>query len=176
MWVPREKRESEVLVMAAAEPSEPDTAWLSDALTLTHCEVGPSSSSSWVPIGAPLSLAMKVAVGPLPLAGCHWEVRYTVDCTAKRVVLPLGRIPANPAETIDYAPGTSADLDFALDALDVSGVKRNLLLNVGLLTLHLIDKGGEEVVQVSLVVQCRRDTAPEADPKAVLRCILSPLE
>ena len=157
--------------MAAAEPWDPHGA-MSDALVLTSCEVDPSG---WVPIGAPVSLALGLAVGPLPLTGCHWDVRYTVDCTAKRLVLPLGRVPADPSATLDYAAGAAATLDFALDELDVKDVKRNLLLNVGLLTLHLMQRG-EEIVQVSLVVQCRRDTAPEADPKAVLRCILSPLE
>ena len=72
---------------------------------------------------------------------------------------------------MDYLPGPQ-QMDFAVDAVDVSHLKRHVLANVGLLVATLYAEGGQrEIVQVSMVTQ----VTPEPDG-TLIRSVFSPLE
>jgi hypothetical protein len=78
-------------------------------------------------------LCHEVSQAELPQAECYVsklfsvQVQYMVDMTAQRHVLQLGS-----TEVQDYPAGRST-MHFSASAIDISGLKRSWLNNVGLL-------------------------------------------
>ncbi|KAL0044428.1 hypothetical protein WJX82_006022 [Trebouxia sp. C0006] len=77
--------------------------------------------------------------------------------------------PVKEAHWEDYPVGKST-MHFSASAIDISGLKRSWLNNVGLLLMILIDKAGEQIIQISMVTQI------EQQGDKFIRHMLNPLE
>lgn len=82
---------------------------------------------------------------------------------------PLPSQQVGNSDTRTYEAGAST-LSFHADGIELEGVKKSMLNNVGLLLAVLVDARGEEVVQVSMVTQVMKQ------PDGLQRLIISPLE
>ncbi|DBA81111.1 hypothetical protein WJX79_005171 [Trebouxia sp. C0005] len=132
---------------------------MTPTLSVIDLEVIPNDC----PLSDPLTLAVSFEADQ-PVKEAHWEVQYMVDMTAQRHVLQLGS-----TEVQDYPAGKST-MHFSASAIDISGLKRSWLNNVGLLLMILIDQAGEQIIQVSMVTQI------EQQGDNFIRHMLSPLE
>ena len=87
-----------------------------------------------------------------------------MDMTGNRHIVNVGETaPAN------YEAGAGS-LKFHADGIDIEGVKKSWLNNVGLLLANLVAKDGTELIQVSMVTQVSKG------PDGLQRLIMSPLE
>ena len=97
-----------------------------------------------------------------------WEVSYLVDMVGTRKVIILGR-----TECGDVGAGERAAMKFAVDAIDVSGIKKSKLCNAGLLIASLSDSpaggGRRELLDVKCVVQVAKNGGK------LTRMIMNPL-
>merc|ERR1712060_676469 len=115
------------------------------------------------PLGAELKLAMEfTATAPVP--GAHWTVTYTVDMTGKRHVVNVGA--TNRADL----PEGKSSMDFHSSSINLEGVKRKWLNNVGLLVATLRNDANEEIFTVNMVAQVMEEDG------ALMRNVISPLE
>eukprot|EP01006_Ploeotia_vitrea_P027229 TRINITY_DN60081_c0_g1_i1.p1 TRINITY_DN60081_c0_g1~~TRINITY_DN60081_c0_g1_i1.p1 ORF type:complete len:132 (+),score=22.98 TRINITY_DN60081_c0_g1_i1:105-500(+) len=128
-------------------------------VTVTKIDVSPNNC----PISEKLDLTVTFKVDK-PVQQGVWQLKYEVDYTFKRHILDVAN-----AEAKDYAAGEHT-VSLSVPSLDVSGVKRKTLLNMGLMRLVFLS-GGEHISDVNMVVQ-----VTEGPEDALLRNIMSPLE
>lgn len=129
-----------------------------EALSVQALSIEPNNC----PLEEPLSLAIDFST-TRELPSARWEVRFVADQANKRKIVLLGE-----TATTDYAVG-SHSMALSVEALAVSGIKRHVLANVGLL-LAVLYSGDEEVLQVSMVTQVT------ADGETLMRSIYNPLD
>ena len=125
--------------MASDEPLE-------YGVNVTRIDVTPNACA----IDRELALEIEFECARAVAAGT-WTVVYVVDSSYKRHLLQLG----SQGPHTYAAAGVKHTFKFSVDRIDVSAVKRSLLLNVGLLSVALKD-GDKEVIEINLVTQVRR--------------------
>ncbi|KAL3148700.1 hypothetical protein ABBQ38_014113 [Trebouxia sp. C0009 RCD-2024] len=129
------------------------------AIDVTVLKVAPNHC----PLGDPLTLEMTF-VTDQAMHQVYWEVQYMVDMTLQRHVLHLGS-----TQHQEY-PAGMCSTQFAVPKIDLDGLKKSWLNNVGLLLVLLKDKSGEQILQVSMVTQI------ELQSGIPIRHMLSPLD
>mmetsp|Transcript_34435 Transcript_34435/g.82201 ORF Transcript_34435/g.82201 Transcript_34435/m.82201 type:complete len:156 (-) Transcript_34435:27-494(-) len=122
-----------------------------------------SAEPSIAPVTAPLTLEIDFSCSAAVRAAV-WQVKYMVDSVGKRKIIVLGETGAE-----DYAEGEHS-MAFAVDSIDVSGIKPSALANAGLLIASLRDGDGTEIIDINLVVQVSKTD------EGFERCIFNPLE
>eukprot|EP00762_Andalucia_godoyi_P003344 ANDGO_06629.mRNA.1 hypothetical protein PPTG_02567 len=133
-------------------------------ISVTGVTIRPEDAS---PLSSALDLEL-VYGSSAPIANATWDLKYVVDCAATRHVIELGRISVGGGGVVQ-GENTIA---FSTPGIDFTGIKRSVLLNVGLLIATLFDESShEQVIQVSFVVQIE-----SKDDKSLWRTIFSPLE
>mmetsp|Transcript_3218 Transcript_3218/g.7467 ORF Transcript_3218/g.7467 Transcript_3218/m.7467 type:complete len:136 (+) Transcript_3218:322-729(+) len=126
---------------------------------VTKIEISPNPA----PIGAELNMEIEFTTSE-NIPDAHWEVRYTVDMTATRHIVEVGS-----SETVSYEAGARS-MKFHAAGIELEGIKKSWLNNVGLLLAVLIGKDSAEIVQVSMVTQVSKT------PDGLQRLIISPLD
>jgi hypothetical protein len=101
---------------------------------------------------------------PPPLQFQPDNSQYVVDTASKRHVVDLGQSPPT-----DYTEGKNT-LTYSIDAVNVSSLKRNVLLNVGLLKLSLNTESAE-LLEMRFVTQVGK-----GPNKTLTRLVFNPLE
>mmetsp|Transcript_10703 Transcript_10703/g.15657 ORF Transcript_10703/g.15657 Transcript_10703/m.15657 type:complete len:136 (+) Transcript_10703:45-452(+) len=128
-------------------------------LKLNSIEISPNDCE----ITKPLNIKMKFKMNKT-LKEATWEGQYILDMTHQRHVKHLG-----VTKNIQYEKDKEYEFEFAVDTIDVEGLHKILLRNMGLLVLTL-SEGKEMVFKVSCV------TTTEQKGEKYIRHILNPLE
>eukprot|EP01083_Nonionella_stella_P025100 69150_1 len=120
------------------------------------------------PNECPLERELKVQIDftsndAIPSAS--WTMTYVVDHASKRHIIELGE---RTQQT--YNSGENS-FNFEVDSVNVTSVKPNILLNVGMLHAVMKDSTGREIIEVKMVTQINRNS----DGK-LYRTIFNPLE
>eukprot|EP00793_Prasinoderma_coloniale_P003849 PRCOL_00003226-RA len=135
---------------------------MAPVITPTVVEATPNECA----LDAPLTLRVAFTTDEDIAAG-RWEVRYMVDMTGRRHIVEVGKSDGATA----YAAGTPHEFTISVPTIELTGVKKSWLQNAGLLLACLIDDAsGDEIVQISAVVQ----VVKKGD--VYERTIMSPLE
>merc|ERR1711934_226108 len=100
-------------------------------------------------IADPLNLEIEFT-SDAPIAKPVWDIKYIVDYTNKRREVAVGRV-----ECESYGEGPQK-FSFSVPKVDVSEMKKSLLLNVGLL-LCVLNDDEAEVIQISMVTQVSKE-------------------
>ena len=129
------------------------------SVDVTNISIQPDTAC---PIDAELKLGIDFTIDA-PLAAARWEIRYVADHAHRRHVIDIDKTPPAP-----LGPGTH-HFQHEVKDFGVSGLKKSVIVNVGLLLAVLFD-GDEEVIQVSMVTQVLEKDG------ALLRLVLNPLE
>ena len=130
---------------------------------MTSITVSPNPA----PVSAELSLTIEFKTDRLIKHG-KWDIKFMVDCAARRHILPLGEI--QPQE---YQIDTLHQMEFKTSSIDFSNVSRSDLLNIGLLQACLYDiDEGEAIIELNLVTQISKDE----ETSQLRRTIYHPLE
>eukprot|EP00823_Brevimastigomonas_motovehiculus_P002026 TRINITY_DN1316_c0_g1_i1.p1 TRINITY_DN1316_c0_g1~~TRINITY_DN1316_c0_g1_i1.p1 ORF type:complete len:145 (+),score=28.44 TRINITY_DN1316_c0_g1_i1:75-509(+) len=122
------------------------------------------SPSEAVPIDSKFGLAIDF-VCPTPISDASWDLKYVVDYASKRHVIELGT-----TDSKTYAKGENK-FEFSVAKVDVSSIKKNVLLNVGLFEVTL-RSGKQEILTVKLLTQ----VAKSKDGKTLMRTVYPPDE
>ena len=93
-----------------------------------------------------------------------FPAQYVVDVANQRHVVELGE-----SEVLPYAAGDHV-FEQDIPKVDLSGIKKHALLNVGLLTITFLE-GEEELVEIKLVTQVSKNRE-----KRLIRTVFNPLE
>jgi len=138
------------------------TALMPPTITPTLVEASPNDSA----LEAPLCLRVRFNTDA-DIAAARWTVRYLVDMTGRRHVVEVGEDKG----PLSYSASGEHEWQLNVPGIDLTGVKKSWLQNVGLLLVCMLDAGtGEEIVQISCVVQ----VAKRGDEH--VRTIMSPLD
>jgi len=122
-----------------------------------------------VPLHAPLSLSAHVVL-KRPLPAASWRIVYEADFTNKRHVIPVFDGPVASLGAGEHA------FHHAVDQIRTEGLKPRLLLQVGVLKLMLLDRSGPEPVVVASINMVTQVSKDPANPDALLRNIISPMD
>eukprot|EP00698_Gefionella_okellyi_P006008 TRINITY_DN15458_c0_g1_i1.p1 TRINITY_DN15458_c0_g1~~TRINITY_DN15458_c0_g1_i1.p1 ORF type:complete len:150 (-),score=28.29 TRINITY_DN15458_c0_g1_i1:35-430(-) len=114
------------------------------------------------PLTDPLTLEIDFSTDGLIQAGV-WEISYIVDHTATRHLIEMGKSSPTVYTVGDHK------FAFTVPSINVTGIKRSSLSNMGLL-LAVLKDGDEEVIQISMVTQCSEKSGQ------FFRTIFNPLE
>mmetsp|Transcript_25569 Transcript_25569/g.35288 ORF Transcript_25569/g.35288 Transcript_25569/m.35288 type:complete len:134 (-) Transcript_25569:307-708(-) len=133
---------------------------MAPTIDLKSLDVSPNNCA----LSDPINLEMEFTSSEYIASG-YWEIKYMVDMAAKRQIIELGK-----SDKMDYVEGDNK-FSFHLEGINFDGVKKSLLTNVGLFLACLMNEGGEEIIQVSMVTQVMK----QADGQ-LTRMIMSPIE
>lgn len=123
--------------------------------------IEPELSPISAPVKLTLSFSSKAELGP----DFRWRVSYMVDTVMKRQILRLCE-----TEPGILAAGDTQTVEIQTPEIDVAGVKRKHLLNVGLLMVEGLTGEDREEVKLNMVVQVT------PDGEGLQKLIISPLE
>lgn len=130
--------------------------------TFTSLAIEPELSAISDPVKLTIGFTAKHA---LP-ADFRWRVSYMVDTVMKRQILRLCE-----TEPAAVPAGEPTSVEIQTPELDVEGVKRKHLLNVGLLMVEGLS-GEKEEVKLNMVVQVSADK----ETGGLRKLVISPLD
>ncbi len=130
-----------------------------EILKLTGIKIEPETS--------PVQEGVKIAVDYTlsgELTNWEWVVRYTVDVAYKRNIIDIFKEKGDAEK-----PGSHSKA-FAIPNINLEGVSKKDLMNVGLLSICVV-KEGKELVAINIVSQVTKN-----DKGDLVKTLLSPLE
>jgi hypothetical protein len=139
---------------------------MTDFLALHSLTVDPETS----PVADPLTLSLDFSVLQDIAGPVTWTLTYVLDSSGALKSLVLYTSP----EPQVYAQGEKHTLTIKTPEIDLSQVKRQVLLNVGIIRLEARSLNGDEaVVAVNMVTHVSRD---KEDESKLNKTVLNPFD